>query len=146
MIFTVKNLMYTEFPTAYGKITVTEAAQVLTHHGRSFMVLVQDDHPLGVVTEQDFVRKVLAKGLDPDMTKIAEIMSHPLITINPDADLSEAAELIKKTGIHKVVVVDENQKLLGVITARLLARHFNDYVDKVTRDIIRHASFAHFSL
>jgi len=146
MAFTVKNLMYTEFPTAFGKITVTEAAQVLTQHGRSFMVLIQDDQPLGVVTEQDFVRKVVAKGVDPDRTKIAEIMSHPLISIGPEADLSEAAELIKKTGIHKVVVVDEDRKLLGVITARLLARHFNDYVDKVTRDIIRHASFAHFSL
>ena len=138
--------MYTEFPTADGQITVTEAAQILTQHGRSFMVLVQEDSPVGVVTEQDFVRKVLAKGVDPDRTKVGEIMGRPLLTISPDADLSEAAELIKKTGIHKLVVVDEKYHLIGVTTARLLARHFNDYVDKVTRDIIRHASFAHFSL
>jgi len=71
-------------------------------------------------------------------------MSHPVVTIEPDADISEAAELMNKTGIHKLVVVDEKRTLQGVITARLLARHFNDYVDKATRDIIRHASFAHF--
>ncbi len=146
MVFTVQNLMYTEFPKADGQITITEAAQMLKMYGRSFMIIIQDDHPLGVVTEQNFVRRVIAKNVDPSCTKVSSIMSTPVVTINPDADLSEAAEQMKKAGIHKLIVADEKRNLLGVITARLIARHFNSYVDKVTREIIRHASFAHFSL
>ena len=98
----------------------------------------------GVVTEQDFVRKVIAKGISPDKTKINEIMSQPIVTIKPDADLSEAAELMNETGIHKIIVVDEAYKLLGVITPRLLVSNFNEYVYKITRDIVRHASFTQF--
>ena len=106
---------------------------------------MQEDSPAGIATERDFVRRIIARDVDPNKTKIAEIMSITLITIDPDADLSEAVEKMKRAGVHKLPVVKE-KKLHGVITTRLLARHFNEYVDRVTRDIIRHASFAHFSL
>ena len=99
---------------------------------------------VGVVTEQDFVRKVIAKGIAPDKTKVIEIMSHPVVTIEPNADLSAAAELINKTGIHKLIVVDDKCKLLGVITPRLLVSHFNDYINVITHDLYRYAPYAYF--
>jgi CBS domain-containing protein len=144
MVLLVKDLMYTDFPMADGQITIKDAAKILTFHARSFIVIVQDETPVGVVTEQDFVRKVIAKGISPDKTKINEIMSQPIVTIKPDADLSDAAELMKETGIHKIIVIDEKYKLLGVITPRLLVSNFNEYVYKITRDIVRHASFTQF--
>jgi len=141
MVFLVKNLMYTEFPTADGQITITDAAKILTQQVSSFLILVQDDFPVGVVTEQNFVRKVIAKRVAPESTKVSEIMSHPVVTIGPDADLSDAAEQMNKTGIHTLVVVDEKCKLLGVITPRLLVQHFNEYINKITQDLVRHVSF-----
>lgn len=145
MVYTVKDLMYTDFPKIHGQTTVKEAARILKAQDRSFLVIMQEDVPVGIVTERDFVRRVIARDLDPNKTKITEIMSLPLVTIDPDADLSEAVEMMKRAGIHKLPIVKE-KKLYGVITSRLLTRHFNEYVDRVTREIIRHASFAHFSL
>ncbi len=145
MVYTVKDLMYTDFPKTDGQTTVKEAARILKAQDRSFLVIMQEDSPVGIVTERDFVRRVIARDVDPNKTKITEIMSIPLVTIDPDADLSEAVEMMKRAGIHKLPIVKE-KKLYGVITSRLLTRHFNEYVDRVTREIIRHASFAHFSL
>lgn len=145
MVYTVKDLMYTDFPKTVGQTAVKEAARILKTQDRSFLIIMQEDSPAGIATERDFVRRVIAMDVDPKKTKIAEIMSIPLVTIDPDADLSEAVEKMKRAGVHKLPVVKE-KKLYGVITTRLLARHFNEYVDRVTRDIIRHASFAHFSL
>lgn len=145
MVYTVKDLMYTDFPKIHGQTTVKEASRILKAQDRSFLVIMQEDFPVGIVTERDFVRRVIARDLDPNKTKITEIMSLPLVTIDPDADLSEAVEMMKRAGIHKLPIVKE-KKLYGVITSRLLTRHFNEYVDRVTREIIRHASFAHFSL
>ena len=145
MVYTIKDLMYTDFPKTDGQTPINEAAKILKAQDRSFLVIMQEDQPVGIATERDFVRRVVARDIDPKKTKIAEIMSIPLVTIAPDADLSEAAEKMRKAGVHKLPVV-KNNKLFGVITVRLLAKHFNAYVDKVTREIIRHASFAHFSL
>ncbi|MFX0195524.1 MAG: cyclic nucleotide-binding/CBS domain-containing protein [Candidatus Hodarchaeota archaeon] len=145
MVYTVKDLMYTDFPKTDGQTTVKEAARILKAQDRSFLVIMQEDSPVGIVTERDFVRRVIARDVDPNKTKITEIMSIPLVTLDPDADLSEAVEMMKRAGIHKLPIVKE-KKLYGVITSRLLTRHFNEYVDRVTREIIRHASFAHFSL
>jgi CBS domain-containing protein len=71
------------------------------------------------VTERDLVRRVLALN-KPSSTKIKEVMSSPIVVINPDESISELAQLMKDRKIHKVAVIrppDKNEsQLVGIVT------------------------------
>jgi signal-transduction protein with cAMP-binding, CBS, and nucleotidyltransferase domain len=70
--------------------------------------------PIGIVTERDFVTKVVAEGR-PLFTEIYEIMSSPLITLDPEDTVWDASELMKEKSIHKLPV-KENGKIIGIVT------------------------------
>lgn len=72
--------------------------------------------------------------------KVSEIMSMPLITIDPDADLVEAARLMDKYRIRRLAVV-KGGILYGILTALDIARHLEGYVESEVRKIIRYAFF-----
>jgi CBS domain-containing protein len=109
MAYLVKHFMSKEVPTIDEQASVTAAAKVMDKTGdhKGFLVVLKAGSPVGIVTEHDFAKKVLASELDPAKTAVAEIMSSPLITVDPDDDLLKAAELMKKNDIERLPVVKE---------------------------------------
>jgi signal-transduction protein with cAMP-binding, CBS, and nucleotidyltransferase domain len=81
--------------------------------------------------------KVAGKGLDPKNVKVAEIMSTPLITIDPYTDLTEAAKIMEKHKIRRLAVTEEGD-LRGVVTAADIARNLESYLDQEMREILRY--------
>jgi CBS domain-containing protein len=77
--------------------------------------------PVGIVTERDFVRRVVAKKLPLD-TKVSEIMSKSLITVDSDASLKEAARLMSSNKIRRLPVVKQN-RLVGIVVAADFVRN-----------------------
>jgi CBS domain-containing protein len=71
--------------------------------------------PIGIVTERDVLRRCLAKGLNPDKTRVEEIMSSPIISVSPDDHLGKAMDLMVQKDTRRVFVVD-NGKIVGKIT------------------------------
>ncbi len=69
----------------------------------------------GVITARDVVFKVLGKGLNPQDVKVSEIAAKPLVCIDQDTQLSDAAALMEKFNIGRVFV-SEGKKLLGIFT------------------------------
>ena len=89
----------------------------------SCAVIASDDGgAIGIVTERDLVTKVIADALDPAKVLVRDIMSTPIITVTPDASMSDAAELMSEYMIRRLVVLDSDQNLVGIITAGDLAR------------------------
>ena len=78
------------------------------------VIITDDAKPIGIVTERDFVTKVAAEGR-PLFSEICEVMSSPLITIDPEETIWEASEMMKKKGIHKLPV-KENDQIVGIVT------------------------------
>ena len=103
--------------------TVADAATLMSAKTIGSLVVVDEDVPVGIVTERDVVRRAVAKNL-PSHTKISEIMSEPLITIDPDSSLREAARLMLKNKIRRLPVVKTN-KLDGILVASDFARHLS---------------------
>jgi CBS domain-containing protein len=136
MSYTVKAYMDKEVPTIGDTSTVTEAAKAMTEADKGFLVILRGGKPSGIVTEKDFVEKVVARELDPKKMQIGQIMSSPPITIDPDEDLLKASQLMREHDIRRLPVVKEGI-ICGVITASGIASHCGDYVDKSVRDIIR---------
>ncbi|MCJ7633611.1 CBS domain-containing protein [Candidatus Bathyarchaeota archaeon] len=84
------------------------------------------------MTERDFVRRVIAKKLSLD-AKISEIMSKPLITIDPDASIREAARVMINHKVRRLPVV-KGSKLVGIIVAADFARQLSEKT--ITEEIL----------
>ncbi|MFQ5999096.1 MAG: cyclic nucleotide-binding/CBS domain-containing protein, partial [Candidatus Bathyarchaeia archaeon] len=72
----------------------------------------------------------VAAERNPSTLKAHEFMTHPVITIQPETDIADAAALMSKHAIRKLVV-SQADKILGVLTARDLVRNLSSYVSKV---------------
>jgi CBS domain-containing protein len=136
--YVVKDYMIKDLNTIDYDATVTAGAKVMAadENAEGYAIVLKNGTPIGIVTERDIVNRVLAKDLDPSKTKIQEIMSFPLITINPDDDLLKASKLMQENNVRKLVVM-RDEIIYGIITADDIAQHCGDYVDRSIRDIIR---------
>jgi len=78
------------------------------------IIVTREGLPVGILTERDFVKRIASKE-KPLTSSIEEVMSSPLISIDPDETVWEAAEEMKTSNIHKLPVVQDN-KIIGIIT------------------------------
>jgi CBS domain-containing protein len=131
----VAEAMRTNIVRVEEGASVAEASLNMYKKGEGCAIVSRQGKPFGIVTERDVTWKVAAKGLDPKNVKIADIMSIPLITIDPDADLTEAAKMMKKHKIRRLAVVKE-ERIHGVLTAADIGRNLESYMDREIRDIL----------
>jgi CBS domain-containing protein len=131
--------MVKDFPKIDEKASCLQAAKTMVASSRGFLIILREGRPEGIVTEHDFVEKIVAREQDPSKVSIGEIMSSPLITIDPDADLLKASELMQKNRIRRLPVVKEGI-IYGVLTTREISQRVGEYVDRSIRDIMRWAS------
>jgi len=131
--------MQKEVPTIEDAATIAEAAKMMVQTDRGVLVVLSHGQPVGIVTEHDFVHKVLAKDIDASKVKVEKIMSQPLVTVDPDADLLQASKLMREKNIRRLPVVKDGI-IYGVVTSRDIATHCGEYVDRTVRDIVRWAA------
>jgi len=120
--------------------SVAEASRTMREKNEGCAIILRQSRPVGIVTERDVTWKVAGGGLDPKGVKVGEIMSTPLITVDPDADIIEAARLMSKHKIRRLAVA-RNEILYGILTAADIAAHLEGYVDSEVRKILRAAFF-----
>ncbi len=135
--YQVKAYMLKEFRTISSEVTVAEAARTMAsdESKEGYLIVLRAGRPVGIITESDVVNKVVAKNLDASKTSVAEIMSSPLITVDPDSDLLDAAELMKERNVRRLIVM-RDEVVYGILTASDIAQACGQYVDKTVRDII----------
>jgi CBS domain-containing protein len=98
-----------------GSVVVTEYSATTNAGSKAGNV------PVGIVTERDILRRVVAESKDPRSTTAYDIMSKPLITVGPEATIYDAALIMTKYSIRRLPIVRDNT-LLGIITSTDLAR------------------------
>lgn len=131
----VAEAMSKSLVTVEEDASVAEASLNMYNKREGCAIVLRQGKPFGMVTDRDVTWKVAGRGLDPKNVKVAEIMSTPLITIDADADLSEAAKMMKKHKIWRLAVTKEDT-LQGVLTAANIAGSLESYVDREVRDIL----------
>jgi CBS domain-containing protein len=134
----VKDFMTQGVLTIDSKRTVGEAAELMSQKEVGDVVVTEGESPRGIVTERDFVRRVIAKRRPLD-TKISDVMSTPLIMIEPDASLGEAARKMVNNRIRRLPVV-ERHKLVGILVVSDFARHLSK---KTLSESMREAIWRH---
>jgi CBS domain-containing protein len=138
MSYQVKAYMSKEVHTVDYNASVLEAAKTMAadkaHKG--YVLILQKGKPKGIITERDLVNNVLVGGLDPSTTAVHEVMSSPLIIIDPEDNLLKASQVMKEQNVRKLVVVRDDI-IYGIITAKDISQNCQNYVDRSIRDIIR---------
>ncbi len=117
---------------------VLDAARIMTEKKIGGLIVVNKQKPMGVVTESDLVRNVLAKNLDPTKIKVSDLLDRELISIKPNATLQDAVNLMVKNSIRRLPVIQDG-KLIGIVTILDLAKQMTDYPQKANlADIVNY--------
>ncbi len=95
--------------------TVLAAAQLMNERGIGGLIVAEKGRPVGIFTERDILRRVVAQRLDPATTRVADAMTAPVIGCAPDTSIDECAAMMTAKRIRHLPVVDQ-QRLSGVIT------------------------------
>ena len=135
----VKDIMTRYVITIDANDCVFEATKLMESNHVGCLVVVKDNKPVGMLTERDFVRKVLAKNL-PSQTKLSEIMTTPLITIDCDASLKEASALMTDNKIRRLAVTKDDTLIGIVVAADFVRNHAKPTVSEILLKIIDRSS------
>lgn len=117
----VEDVMVKEVITIDEDSTVKDAADVMNKFEIGCVIAVRKGKAMGILTERDLLKRVVAEGIDAAETKVKDIMTSPLIVAEPSMDLSEAVKLMFKMKIKKLPVVD-GKRLVGLISLTDIAR------------------------
>jgi CBS domain-containing protein len=112
-----RDLMQTDIATILPDLTVQDAAFLMRHYGVRSLIVEKDsdDDAYGIITFADVVGKVLAYGFDPAEVSVAEVMTKPLVVLNPSLKADLIAKLFAKHSIGHAPVI-ENHKLVGMVS------------------------------
>jgi CBS domain-containing protein len=128
----VKDIMTKSVTTIKVDSSVFEVAELMNSKGIGCLIIVEGEEPVGMVTERDIVRRIVAKKL-PYETRVSEIMTTKLVTVDPDMSLKDAARLMSTNKIRRLPVVKQN-KLVGIVVASDFVRNLGKKT--VTEEIL----------
>jgi CBS domain-containing protein len=127
--------------------SIREAARLMREHHVGDLIVVEprenQNIPLGIVTDRDLVVEVLATEVSPEAVSVGDIMSFELTTVREEESLWDALDCMRRAGVRRMPVVNENGGLAGIVTAddvlELLAEGLTDFVKIVKRERQREA-------
>ena len=145
----VLDLMTTEVIKVSPSTPIKEAAQLMFRHRVSGLPVVDDDGTLGgIITEADFLRLEVARGEADDpapIETVGEVMSSGVVTIGPEEGLAEAAKIMVVQDGKRLPVVDDEERLLGIISrldiVAVFTRPDEIIEDEIKEDLVRRVLF-----
>jgi CBS domain-containing protein len=128
----VKDVMVTNVVTVDVGVNVRKAVERMNKQEIGCLVVLEKGNFAGILTERDVLKRVVAKARNPKKTLVGDVMSKPLIVVDPQASLEEALELMFEKRVKKLPVV-KNKKLMGLITMTDIARVHTAMVEHIKR-------------
>ena len=112
----VRDVMAKNVKTVKTGDTVHAAVQKMNKFDIGSVIVTASGRPVGIITETNIMRRIVGPRMDPATIWAKDIMTGPLITIDPNADLTEAAKLMADNNINRLPVM-EGDKLVGLISS-----------------------------
>jgi len=122
----LRDVMKRKLTTLGIEATVAKAAKAMCHDEVGSVIILGNNKPIGIVTEEDIACKVVALDLKPSTVHVNDIMSTPLITVSADKTVGDAAQMMVKHKVRRLPVVDEHHKVIGIVTVRDLLAISNE--------------------
>ncbi|MCK5264459.1 MAG: CBS domain-containing protein [Candidatus Thorarchaeota archaeon] len=124
----VKDIMAVNVVTMPPDASVFEVSKSMSEMDIGSVIITDKGRPVGIITESDIVRRVIAKEKDTKTTTASEIMSSPIIHVVPGTGLTEAMRIMAKSNIRRIAVL-KNNSLAGIITSRDILRWSPELID-----------------
>lgn len=102
---------------ATAEETARDAAIRMRDYHVGCVVVTAGAHPIGILTDRDIVVRVIAAGLDPATTRIADVVTYDVTTVSRDAEVGTAAKLMRDHGVRRLPIVTGDGKVTGIVTA-----------------------------
>jgi CBS domain-containing protein len=115
------DVMVREVITIDENASVKEAADIMNQFEIGSIIATRKGKAVGIITERDLLKRIVAEGKNAKKTRVKDIMSSPLVVITPNTDLEEAARLMFEKKIKKLPVIDQN-RLVGLVSLTDIAR------------------------
>ncbi|MDD1679660.1 MAG: CBS domain-containing protein [Methanomicrobiales archaeon] len=113
----LREVMQSHPTTIDYHANVAKAASAMCHDEVGSCIVLQNNLPIGIITEQDINCKVVAKDIQPSAIQVSTVMSTPLITISVDKTVGDAGQMMVKHHVRRLPVV-EGKKVVGIVTVR----------------------------
>jgi CBS domain-containing protein len=126
MAQSIRDLMTANPCSIDAEKPVAYAAKMMRDEDVGLAPIVEGDKLIGTLTDRDIAVRVVAEGKDPNQTKVREVASTNLVTIDPQQDLEEALRLMAKHQVRRLPVVEEDGRLVGVVAQADVAREGDD--------------------
>ena len=110
--------------TIASNLTIQDAAIAMAESNVDSILVFEKNKIIGMVTDRDILKDIVAKGLDPATITLKEITKGPLIIIKKTAPVKEALEIMKKHDIRRLVVVDKRP--IGLVTQKMVCGNLSD--------------------
>jgi CBS domain-containing protein len=123
---TIKDVMTHGVEVLEPNSTLKQAAEKMRQLNVGPMPVCVGGKLVGMVTDRDIVVRGIAMGHDPNTSKVSAVMTEDIEVIHPDASLKEAAALMSVSQVRRLPVVDDDQKLIGIVSLGDLAKGASD--------------------
>ena len=121
----IRDIMEKNVITIEKDKTAQDAAKIIAEKDISFLVVMNDGLPIGVLSESDFVRKIVTEDKKSSDVSISDIMSYKFRSVGPTTTIEDAIQKMLNNNIRRLLIL-ENDKLVGVITQTDLASYLRD--------------------
>ena len=116
MVVKVKDLKIDdEYATIEPEATIQQAAMVIREKKISYLIAIQNNKALGLLSDRDVIEKVVAEGKNVQQTAVKEIMSS-VVTVTKEETVDYCLEKLSENNIPALPVVDDKQELIGVVS------------------------------
>jgi CBS domain-containing protein len=119
---TVREFMTSDPATASPSMTVVDAAQEMIRKEKGPLPVVEGGRVVAMVTDRDIIARVVAAGQDPRALRVSDIATKDVVTIRPDQDVEEARRMMAQHQLDRLVVVEEGDRLVGILSEADLRR------------------------
>ena len=121
----VKELMSTKIVSVKPKDTLTDASKLMKGNRISCLPIMEGDEVIGIITTTDLVNIYTSADKEQHMdpwSPVSDFMSSPVVTIDQDAEVKEASNVMKEKKFHHLIVTDKNSKIVGIISSLDIAK------------------------
>ena len=137
----LRDVMTNHVETVAPTQSLREAARLMRQFDVGPIPVCDGGRVIGILTDRDIAVRGVAAGLDPDATTVAEVMSRDLAFCHPDDDVEAAAKLLSSQQLRRLLVLDDQRRLSGIVSIGDLATRQHDpkLVGKVMEDVSQRA-------
>lgn len=138
MMLKVEDIMVEDVITVDSDEPVIKAVKLMNANEIGCLVVTRRGKPIGIITERDLLKRIIAKMRDPTKTTVRQIMTKPLIAGSPDMEIENATKLMFERKIKKLPVTEGN-KLVGLVSLTDIARFQPQMIKILKRLSAQHA-------